>query len=237
MNNNIAISDIVIDIEKNSSAVLFLDTCAILDIIRAINRRSSSDMRDAKTFLDKRNSGDINCKIILSSLIQQEYDKHLKSTTEEIGKFFRVLSDLEDELAIAQSAFGYNINTSTPDVTALTNQILSLTDNIINNSIHILGQDNLYSAAGHRAASDRPPAKKGKNEYKDCLIVEECLEICKQLQQGKKVVPLFFLSSNTKDFCIAQTTEIKKELATEFSQYGLEYCYSWQQILSKFPGN
>jgi len=234
MIKKVAISDIVADIEKNGSAVLFLDTCAILDIVRAINRRSSNEMCSAKVFLDKRDLGDIDCKIILPSVIGQEYADHLESTTKELDSFFKRLSDLQSELINAQSAFGHETMVCTLDADALTNKIIVLTNNIINNATHILEQDNLHAAASKRVTGCKPPASKGKNELKDCLIVEECLEICRQLKQKAKTIPLFFLSSNTKDFCIAETRTVKDKLATEFSQYGLEYCYSWQQILSKF---
>lgn len=237
MIEKVAISDIVSDINRNNCAVLFLDTCAILDIVRAINRNSSGELYFAKVFFDRRDLGDIECNIILPSVIQQEYDSHLESASNELDIFFKKLSDLHSNLISVQSAFGQEQIEYYSDAHVLTNQILSLTKNIVNSSIHILEQDDLHAAASKRITQCKPPASKGKQELKDCLIVEECLEVCRQLQQRGKSTPLYFLSSNTKDFCIAETKTIRCELATEFRQYGLEYCYSWQQILSKFPEN
>jgi len=239
MIKRVAISDIVADINRNNSAVLFLDTCAILDIVRAIDRNASSELCSAKVFLDRKNKGKINCKIILPSVVQKEYDEHFDSAGKLLDSFFRRLSDLQNELIKAQSAFAQKTIScySDPDAHTLTNQIFSLTKNIVKHSIHILEQDDLHAAASKRVIECKPPASKGKQELKDCLIVEECLEVCRQLQQKGKSKPLYFLSSNTKDFCIVETETIKRELATEFSQYGLEYCYSWEQIRSKFPEN
>ena len=235
MIKRVAISDIVTDINRNNFAVLLLDTCAILDIVRAISRNSSSELCSAKVFLDRRNAGNIDCKIVLPSVVQREYDEHIESTSKLLDSFFKRLSDLQNELINAQSAFGQKTISCYSDADGLTTQILSLTTDIIKNSIHILEQDDLHAAASKRVIECKPPATRGKQELKDCLIVEECLEVCRQLQQKGESTALYFLSSNTKDFCIAKTKKMRCELATEFNQCGLEYCYSWQQILSKFP--
>ena len=97
MINRLAIPDIVANIEKNNSPVLFLDTCAILDIVRAINRKSSGELCSAKVFFDRKNSGSIDCKIILPSVIQQEYNQNLNGTSEQLDSFFKRLSDLQNE--------------------------------------------------------------------------------------------------------------------------------------------
>lgn len=237
MIRKVIISGIVADINRSNSAVLFLDTCAILDIIRAITRNSSGELCSAKVFFDKRDLGDIDCKIILPSVVQQEYTEHVDDARKQLDVFFKRLSDSQSELINAQTAFGMKTISRYSDAHTLISQILLLTMNIVNSSIHILEQDDLHAAASKRITKCKPPASKGKQELKDCLIVEECLEVCSQLQQKDKIIPLYFLSSNTKDFCMADTKTIRRELAAEFSQYGLEYCYSWQQILSKFPEN
>ncbi len=234
MINRIAITEIVAAIDKSNSANLFLDTCAILDIIRALSRNSSDELCAAKKLFDKRDAGTIDCKVILPSVVYQEYKDHFSDTCKLLDEFFQRLSDKQNELTKAQLAFGHNATPCYSDTPILIRQIPDLTNKIVDTAIHISEQDDLHAAASKRIVQCRAPASKGKQELKDCLIVEECLEICRQLKNNGSHAKMYFLSSNTRDFCIAETKKIRQELANEFSQYGLEYCYSWKQILSKF---
>jgi hypothetical protein len=234
MINRIAIHDIVAAIDESNSATLFLDTCAILDIIRALSRSSSDELCAAKMFCDKRDAQAIHCEVVLPSVVHQEYIDNFGDTSKLLDRFFQQVSDIQHELSKAQLAFGRSATPCYSDAPVLSERIIRLTHRIVNTATHVKEQDDLHAAASKRIVQCRPPATKGKQELKDCLIVEECLEICRQLKRNGSRAQLYFLSSNTKDFCIAETKTIRQELAHEFSQYGLEYCYSWKQILAMF---
>ena len=80
MINRIAIPNIIKDIKKDNTPVLFLDTCAILDIIRALARKSPDELCSAKNFIDRKKHGDIICSIILPSVVFQEYNDNFDIT-------------------------------------------------------------------------------------------------------------------------------------------------------------
>ncbi len=237
MSKGVAITDIVASIEKNNSAVLFLDTCAILDIVRALSRNNVEAIQAAKKIIEEIDSDSVNCIIVLSSLIEGEYNENIESVKKELEAYFKNIADSSKSFYDANKVFGNDYNFCNFRTNPLTQQIISLAYQFIANSTSILEENDLKVAAYHRAVNNIAPASKGKPEPKDCLIVEECLEVCRQFKHAKKNVPLLFLSSNASDFCSTETKILKQELIKEFQANGLQYCYSWGNVLSELLKN
>lgn len=218
-------------IVSNKKSVLFLDTCAILDIVRFVNRSQAAEIAAANELLGKINVDPALCQIVISSVIPKEYYDNLDSPKKELEKYNENLSVSVEQYNIANKIFNNSFKEVILGSSNLDYNIQYLADQFIDKSIIVKDEDRFHAAASRRVVLSKPPASKGKQELKDCIIVEEYLEVCKLIQNAKLNLPLFFLSSNYKDFCIAETKEIKEELAKEFNQYGLEYCYSWSHVL------
>lgn len=67
-----------------------------------------------------------------------------------------------------------------------------------------------------RVNLNRPPAKRGKDSSKDCVIFETYLEIAADLRAAGLAAPMVFLSSNTKEYGAPA-------IAAEISAVGMSY--------------
>lgn len=237
MTDRLAISDIVADVEKNNSAVLFLDTCSILDIIRALKRNKVEAIQDANYIMQNIKSGSINCKIVLFSLLEKEFNDNVNSPVKDLKKYFMGVSDASKSFYDANKIFGNKYGFCNFSENPLTKQVISLASEFIDEAVFIENDAKLELAAYRRATNNKPPASKGKPENKDCLLVEEYLEVCRQLKQKNINVPLLLYSSNTSDFCDVKNKALKQELIQEFQANGLTFCYSWDNVLSELQKN
>ena len=66
-----------------------------------------------------------------------------------------------------------------------------------------------------------PPSKKS-GQMKDCVIIEECLELCRQLRATGFVKKAVFCTSNTDDYCDV-TKALHPTLDVEFAPVGLSF--------------
>ena len=233
MRKGVAIADMVTAIASKGSSVLFLDTCAILDIIRPLKRKKVHDLMAAKDILDQIDKGEFNCQIVLSSRIDEEYADNLEDTRLEHLRFVKHLMESWKSYYDANAIFGNPTDRLNIINDPLCKQMKSLTDRILDTGIHMLEQDNLHARASKRTSRGLPPAAKGKQELKDCIIVEECLELCRQLNVENTLGSLFFLTSNDNDYRHEKSIDLKEPLRSEFQSLGLNYSFSWGYLLNQ----
>src|SRR5438874_2706953 len=80
----------------------------------------------------------------------------------------------------------------------------------------------LLDACALRVVDDRPPASKGKSEYKDCEIVEHYLALAKALRAAGFAEPCILVSSNTRDYRVLGPTA-DAAFAAELRTAGLSF--------------
>jgi len=219
-------------IANNRKSVLFLDTCAILDIVRFLNRNKADELVAANKLFRKIDADPSLCQFIISSVVPKEYCDNLESCKDDLTKFNKSLSTLVEQYNVATEIINTNNRQFIFELDSLVSHIQNLADKFLSRAIVIKDDDKFHMAASRRVVSNKPPASKGRQELKDCILVEEYLELCKFLRVENSRLPLLFLSSNSKDFCDAETRRLKKELAEEFETNGLKYCYSWAHVLN-----
>ncbi len=72
-----------------------------------------------------------------------------------------------------------------------------------------------------RASSYAPPARKG--QVRDATIIEECLEVSRQLQAVGFARKRVFCTSNTNDYCERGLSRLHPSLVVDFGAVGLEF--------------
>lgn len=65
------------------------------------------------------------------------------------------------------------------------------------------------------------PAARGKQEFKDCLIIEQYLALGRRIQSLG--VPLVFVTSNSEDYC-GGGTRLAAPLNEELPAAGITWC-------------
>ena len=220
----------------SSTPILCLDTCALLDLMRDPTRkgRFTSDHATAAISL-LTHAAASGLMIILTKQALAELDQHMDMVQSECEK---AIDQFDDTLRRALKLFA--VHGAVPPGTLpklatleFPNKARSLvkryrqTANVVNE-----GQD-VVSRAWNRVAMARAPAAPGKQEMKDCVIVENYLEITRQLRARGSAQTVVFLSSNSEDYTTASGAKLHPDLASDFAGVGLDFAvnFSMAQFL------
>ena len=77
------IADIIHDITANPAPVLFLDTCILLDVVRAPLRSKPDEVRFARLFLASVQKNPKTIHLLVPSPVQPEWDTHIQERVNE----------------------------------------------------------------------------------------------------------------------------------------------------------
>ncbi len=226
------ICDAVSEIINQPTPVLFLDTCALLDVIRLPFRQKSPTT--AKAYLDSAKNAiqlinEKRLRILILPLIQKEYEDNFPKTNDELSRHIReVIQRLEVLASLHQSSPQELV---IPDLLSLNTE--SFLEKICNDlfllGMHINQNNDLVLKASDRVVRNIPPSKKGT--IKDCIIYEHCLEIASLLRNQGFTEKIVFFTSNTDDFC-ENNGDAKQPIHDEFSNLNIGLCLNWSWAIN-----
>ena len=205
--------DILLEIilQRNLN-ILILDTCSLLDVLRCIPRGNTNDLKSALNIFDDWKKEQEKCLIVFPSLFEKEWNDNFETVKKEARKAIKIA---DNTVECYNYIFQPEIEKSKFISCNLENKLFDLSNNIINSTGIIVKKiDECVPRATDRVINSIPPAKKGKDSTKDCIIFEEVLFISSNLRTkgfNKKIV---FVSSNTQEYYISASliTEIAKDL-------------------------
>jgi len=217
------IADIIHDITANPAPVLLLDSCILLDVVRAPLRGKPDEVRFAQLFLTSVQKNPKAIHLLVASPTRTEWTDHIAET--------------ENECTIAVN--GCNAVASIcghmglPPVAFLPAGVLTLSTLLRNLSADLLAaavsMDHDAAALGRavdRIIASTRPAKPGGKGAKDSVILEHAVEATTQLRIAGFTGICLFVSSNTKDFADAGSTNLHAQLIPAFNAVNLEYAVS-----------
>lgn len=224
--NNVYIDKIL----KRNVPVLFPDTCILLDILRyprftkgkEINRNS---IKSAKRICESLQN---DCKVVsvIAERVNYEIPKnkdsvihHEKENHLEYIKRTQYVKGWSREIGIKYIS-------STLDYEEAIQRCKKIQREWLRNSLIALSTDELERRAMFRVTNYIPPAKKGKDSESDCLILETCLELARQLQEEEFPHLIVFASSNTKEFVDRTTGDLFLNIKDEFDNLNIFFARS-----------
>lgn len=222
------------EIIKVHVPVLFLDTCSVLDIIRAPSRKELQNniITSALRLIAAARSGPRKLWIITSSVVCSELYDHLHDSELELERF---IISIDERIAMINDASSM-IGPYVP-IPLYRSKHINLPENLIRVALGLVEQsitigisDTYKLSATNRVIQCKPPAKKG-GQLKDCLIIEHYLALCKKLRELNFNDICVFTSSNTKDYC--RDGSLATSLKEEFDSVSLEYTsdLAWAESL------
>lgn len=221
------ISDAVAQLIYQSTPIIFLDTCAILDIARLPFREKNPTT--AKSYLESAQKvlqlvSEKKLQLIIPPNVSIEYKDNLQTTKDELSRY---LKEVGQSLEILEALHLLNNSGfSAPNVTSLGTEsfLEGVCENIISSAIHIAQDSNLIIKATDRAVKNTPPSRKGA--VKDCIIYEHCLQISSLLRNKGYKKNIVFLTSNRKDYC-DNKGRTKQHISNELSLLKIHLCLDW----------
>jgi hypothetical protein len=201
--------------------VLFLDTCSILDVIRAPVRGLAGCIEAASELVGLATAAPPRCSPVVGSFVPVEWGTHAQGVLDELTKHLDKMDQQAGHFYALRAHLGIALGFGRPryEPSGLGGRLLDLSRHLHQAAAVLDPHPDTMSRAYDRVIAKRRPCRKG-GELKDCTIFEECLEVCRQIQVGGFARKLIFCSSNTDDYC-APGMAPHPEIATDCSAVGL----------------
>jgi hypothetical protein len=183
--------------------VLFLDTCSIVDPIRAPLR--PDDLRGcielAQALLQLVAADPARCTLVIASFVHGEWLTHAGPETDKLRDHLARVDAGSDRLHGLCGLLGVAppFPRSGYRGLPLADRLHDLSRQLRDAAIWLDQDQNCIIRAYGRASTYTPPSRKG-GEVKDATIIEECLEVSRKLEAGGFARKRIFCTSNTKDY-------------------------------------
>ncbi len=215
-----AIGKIVTAVAGTTAPVVFLDSCTLLDVVRAPLRNKANEVRVARLFLTSVQKTPKAIHLIIGSPTATEWNDHIDKTERECANAIdccKAVAAVCGHLAMPALAA---LPPGTDDLPA---RLRQLSADLLAAAVTMD-----HNAAAMRRAIDRViasqlPARKGGTGAKDAVIVEHAVETTAQLRAAGFGQPCVFVSSNTKDFAEPSSTNLTPALVAAFTPINLLY--------------
>jgi len=211
-------------INAHPTPLLFLDTCAILDLIRVPYRDGLPlDMIDAtKRLLLKAISQPPQLWVVIADQVEKEWQDHERRVSDELKV---EIDKCQDKLTRFSDVLQLLLSTTYPTHLtqfSLETHLANLSKEVLEVSLKISQDNELVTKAWQRVQDGLAPAAKGKEEMTDCVIIEHYLEVCQRLRNTGFSQPIIFVSSNVTDYGNPPKS-IRPPLDTQFSNLGIKF--------------
>ena len=226
-------NDLAVQITETGAPVLLLDTCSILDIVRAPIREQIRvhDIKAIHTLLGRATGSSRQISLVVTEQVVTEFHEHLDDVAQECRRAIEKASDSHVRILERMEALSPSSPfPQTVDLLSLgfPERSQYLAEQVIQASSVLRDRDDqkLLANASSRVIEERPPAKKGKDSIKDCLIIESYFRLARAFQNNKFFCKMVFLTSNKHDY-EQNYRYLHPDLREEFNSVGLNYSPNW----------
>lgn len=214
------IGRIVASVAGTSAPIAILDTCILLDIVRAPARKKAAEVRVAKLFLSCVGKTPKTIHLFVGSPTPKEWSEHIDTVVQECEDAIETC----ENVASVCAHLGMTTPSPLPAGTGtLPASLRQLSNDLLTACVVIDHQADAMDRAGHRIIESRLPARKKGTGAKDSIIVEHAIELTRQLRKASFNQSCVFISSNTTDFAAPSSTDVNPELAAVFAGNRLGY--------------
>lgn len=202
--------------------VLCIDTCSLLDIMRDPTR-DGTQQRDRQAAIDLiHHLANQELVCLIAEQVDIEFSGRDADVQAEAEMAIRRLQERVEQVNQIHATF----------LTAVSVNLTHL-DGIVASARAIIAQWHTAARALPTTAdisfkaTDRmnrniAPARKGKESYKDCVVIETYLDAIDTLRTAGMPTMAVFLSSNTKDY-LTEGRVLKPDLVSDFERLNIRY--------------
>lgn len=212
-----SIGELADHVAEKDLPLLFLDTCALLDVIRAPFRHDDANETIA-TISGAMQLADRQDEFVLavSSIVPGEFRAHFSRVTDELTSHCQSLIDEITAMDALFKSLGLQTHLPIPhnSYRELESRLRQLAKRLLANAFILKPEDSIELKAFRRSKGRIPPGQR-RDQDKDCQIFEECLEASRLLRNENHSGRIVFCTSNRRDYCAVRSVphpEITKEL-------------------------
>lgn len=227
----LACDDVAARVINAGVPILFLDTCIVLDIVRAPIREAIGvhDIAAVHTLIERATRTPPEVSLVINQQVHGEFLTNIDEVEKDVVRSLKTLGDQLSGVLTRMSALCStvqipgNVNLLSLGFPKIGRQ---LADKLLQSSIVLEDHEDELRKALHRVNFAHPPATQAKQSFKDCLIIESYLRLAGALQTAGCFYNKVFATSNTKDYQQGHSA-LHPHLVSEFSAFDLEYSPCW----------
>ncbi len=217
--------------------IILIDTCSFVDLFRRDEKRfqpraPAQEIRAGADLADLLTARPDAAHLIVPELIPREYADH---ADREEGLFagWTVFHD-ENQKWLVDASLCMAVALPAPHIVhplGLAGRLRTLADDLLRKA-KVLNRDQacLDRAVARLIHKTRPSHKK---EMKDSMNLEQCLELSRRLENAGFPNSRVWVSSNTNDFALANSSDLHTDLQGDFTSSGLKYFTSIRAALNQ----
>jgi hypothetical protein len=217
------IGSIVTAITGSPAPVLFVDSCTLLDVVRAPLRDKPGEVRVAREILAAVRKVPKTAHLLIASPTSKEWADHI---AEAVADCTTAVNGCNAVSLICGHMALPAVASLPAAVLDLPNLLRGLSKDLLNESVEIKNQAAAMDKAIARIIASIHPAKPGGKGAKDSIILEHAIETTGKLRGKGFPQPCVFISSNTNDFGVRGSTTLHPLLAPVFTPVNLQYAVS-----------
>ncbi len=212
------IAQLVAGISAAPAPVVFLDTCAILDVARAPARAQPDAVTAAEILISLVAQTPPKVHLLVADIVATEWKDNIISARDELTKALFVFEYVAKVIGTTGIV---TYPTAPPALTGLPADLEARSRALLTACRAINRDVGAANAALDRVVAKRRPSH--KKEVKDSYILEHCLVVARELGGTTFQKRMLFVSSNTKDFADPGSTAVHTDLASDFATAGLGF--------------
>ncbi len=217
------IGRIVAAVKGNPAPVLFLDSCILLDIVRAPLRNKASEVQFARMFLDSVRKKPKRIHLFIASPTPTEWSDHVGEAETDCTT---AVNGCNAVAAICGHLPLPGVASLPAAVLGLPPMLRTLSADLLNEAVTIDHNAAAMGRAINRIIASTHPAKPGGKGAKDSIILEHAVETTDKLRAVGFAETCLFVSSNTTDFATKGSINLHPQFAPAFNPVNLRYAVS-----------
>lgn len=209
---------------SRGQAILCVDTCSILDVLRGLARDDirDHDRQEALNLVKAAEAGRLVS--VLAEQVVREFNDNVVSVQDEartqLLKFRRGIERAEKVAAVFDPS---RISADLAYLDAHAGHALAVVRRWLNVSFVVTQKSEISRRAGTRVNLARTPGGEAKQSFKDCVVTETYLDLVTDLRGAGITAPVAFLSSNKTDYCGKTGSTVKPDLGAQLSTLSMEF--------------
>lgn len=225
-----SVADVATAIASAGVPLLYLDTCALLDIVRGHRDAFGRDHARAAVKLVELVEAK-SLMLVLPEQITNELTDNFaevqKSGTASIATLNARVQQMH-EIMLAFGAVAPAPTLPAPSVYE------TLADNLVarylSAAITADTTDQAIQKASQRVITATAPAATGKQSFKDCLVLESCFEALAAARALGFGAAAHFMSTNLTEYADPAKKALHPQLVGEFASLGLEFARNFLEL-------
>lgn len=223
--------DLAVQLAIADTPVLLLDTCSILDIVRAPFREQLGvhDIDALHKLTIRAAAAPPKVSFVLTTQVLEEFREHVGRVEMETRDALKNAADrFTGILRRMQALSPDNCIPGAVDLLSLgfPQRGRQLADQVVQASSVLTDHQEDLTKAYARVRLAKPPATRAKQSIKDCLITENYLRLAAALRANGFCPNMAFVTSNTKDYQQGHSS-LHPQLREDFAAVHLEYSPTW----------